>query len=96
VKVRFHPAARDEFLEAIRYYESISDALGLSFEEVIYKGLDAICRDPFAGFAIDERLRRLVILEFPYSIIYANTAQTVIVLAIAYSSRCPKYWEERD
>ncbi len=39
--------------------------------------------------------RRLVMQRFPFSIVYLDELDSVIVVAVAHSKRKPGYWKDR-
>ena len=47
--LRFHPAARDEFIESTLYYEAARPGLGAQFRDAVRVGLDQIVVHPEIG-----------------------------------------------
>jgi len=48
MKVSFHPEAKEEFFEAINYYEECQEGLGLEFAKEIYSTIQRIIHFPEA------------------------------------------------
>jgi hypothetical protein len=66
--LRVHPEARREFNDAIDYYERESPGLGLIFTNEVDAGFARIRQCPDAAPQITQRVRRLVLAKFPYSL----------------------------
>jgi hypothetical protein len=62
----FHPAAEDEFLDAIEYYENREEGLGLDFAIEVYATIDRATRHPSAWPVLDGEVRRCQTKRFPY------------------------------
>jgi plasmid stabilization system protein ParE len=43
----------------------------------------------------DEDVRRIVVPDFPYLVVYLVTDDEIIILAVAHTRRRPGYWRER-
>ncbi len=66
----FHPGAKEEFLEAIEFYQSCSAGLGLEFANEIYSTIQRIIQFPTAWSKFSENTRRCLTKRFPFGIIY--------------------------
>lgn len=92
-------AASLELADAAEWYESRQSGLGIRFLGEVRAGFDRIDHMPFAGSpwlhaAVPVGTRRVVLLTFPYSIVYV-TDPRIVVVAIAHASRDPTYWIDR-
>ncbi|MHB8473882.1 MAG: type II toxin-antitoxin system RelE/ParE family toxin [Gammaproteobacteria bacterium] len=47
------------------------------------------------GAAGARGIKRLILKRFPYAIVVRETAEEIIVVAIAHQSRRPRYWRYR-
>lgn len=95
-----HPAARDDLLEAVDWYEDQESSLGERLSAEITAGVLFIRRWPEAASAYHGRsrlpyIRRKRIDVFPYGIIYIVRDAEVIVVAYAHERRRPGYWRGR-
>lgn len=94
---RFHPEARIDFLEALEFYTEVSVKLGNQFTSEVERIVDHICEYPEAAQKIDDQVgvRRIVIHQFPFAIVYAVKTDVIIILAVMHTSRRPGYWKNR-
>jgi toxin ParE1/3/4 len=92
---RFHPEAREEFRQAICWYRarnfSISTELRVTVSTTIRIVVDAPLRWP----TYLHGTRRFVLQRFPFSIVYLDDPDLVVIIAVAHSKRRPGYWKER-
>jgi plasmid stabilization system protein ParE len=95
MKVSFHPEAKEEFFEAINYYEECQEGLGLEFAKEIYSTIQRIIHFPEAWSKMSENTRRCLVNRFPYGVIYSITEEEIIILAVMQLNREPGYWKER-
>ncbi|MCA9431916.1 MAG: type II toxin-antitoxin system RelE/ParE family toxin [Candidatus Omnitrophica bacterium] len=91
----FHRAAKRELDEAVEYYEDCRLGLGYEFHEEIYRTISRILEYPEAWTQISPRTRRCLTKRFPYGVIYQIKEDRIRVIAVAHSSRRPRYWSER-
>ncbi len=97
MKYFFHPDAREEFLEAIDYYESCSSGLGLEFADEVYNAIQRVIHFPAAWSQFSENTRRCLTKRFPFGVIYQvldNKAE-ILIIAVMQSNRKPDYWKKR-
>jgi hypothetical protein len=89
----FHPAASDEHLESVAYYESQQPGLGAlyldEFDRIMGFVSDAPTRYPIEK---QPDIRRIQMQKFPFSVLYRVSSNTLQVLAIAHHKRRPQYW----
>jgi len=95
-RLRLHPGARRELIEAARYYEGENPGLGGVFLARMQRAFDRILALPEACPVSRGSLRIKVLESFPYSVHYAVLADDVIIIvSIAHQSRRPFYWGDR-
>ena len=92
----FHPAARLEFVEATGFYESQRPGLGAAFSRQVVATIETIAQTPDRWRLITPKLRRCLVQTYPYAIIYRETGNGVLVVAVAHTSRRPGYWSSRS
>ncbi len=91
----FHPEAKDEFNEAIEYYEGCGLGLGYDFSIEVYTAIQNIINHPTAWPIIEEGVRRCLVNRFPYGIIYSIEGNGIFILAVMHLHRHPDYWKNR-
>jgi len=93
--ISFHGAAEAELNEAAGYYELESTGLGRAYLEDVGLAVDQISRFPEAAPLLLGRVRRKILLKFPYAVIYSLRETQIRILAIAHLKRRPYYWRVR-
>jgi toxin ParE1/3/4 len=95
MKTLFHTLARREMNEAADYYEAAMNGLGKQFLDEISYAVQFIRKHPKACPQVDERIRRMVLDRFPYSLFYSVLPDKIWILAVAHQKRRPSYWVNR-
>jgi plasmid stabilization system protein ParE len=97
MEYRLSDGASADLREALDYYASRSDDLSERFLATVADATAEILQHP-GRYPREERLRRkhevrrFLLSDFPYSLIYEVQVDTVVVVAIAHHSRHPTYW----
>jgi toxin ParE1/3/4 len=94
-KILFHDLARKELLDVRDYYDELVYGLGKSFVLELEKSLRVIKSNPLAYPIIREKIRKAVVIKFPYSVLYRLDNDKVYILAIMHQKRKPNYWASR-
>ncbi len=95
MKYSFHPLARKELNEAIEYYNACQNSLGIEFAKEVYKAIQLILQLPQAWSPLSKNTRRCITNRFPYGIIYQETEDEIIIIAIMQLNKEPTYWHDR-
>lgn len=100
VRWREHPAARQEFLDALAWYDDQVPGLGGRLADAFAESIQFIREWPNAAALFPGRSRTLLVRTqgidvFPYRIIYVVREGDVVVVAYAHERRRPGYWRER-
>ena len=95
MKAEFHPTASDEIVETTAYYESEVPGLGDRFIAEVESIIEVLCDQPNIGQSVGDKLRRILLARFPYSLIYSIESERIWVIAVAHHRRRPGYWQER-
>jgi plasmid stabilization system protein ParE len=96
VRIRVLPEARAEAREARRWLrQHASPRQVVAFEQELRSALRQVREFPESGSPQTAGTRRLVLREFPYSIVYRVEPDVVTVFAVAHTSRRPGYWRGR-
>jgi plasmid stabilization system protein ParE len=91
----FLPEARREFLEAVDRYESTSAGLGGEFVTDVEDVLSRIRVFPRHGSPSAGGVRRISLRRFPFSIVYLEGREGILIVAVAHQRRSPFYWQDR-
>ena len=91
----FEEHALQELRDAISYYESIDLDLGIDFRKAVESAISLILQFPKAWPQVSSSTRRCRTKRFPYGIIYRVKNNEIEILAVAHSSREPRYWVNR-
>jgi toxin ParE1/3/4 len=90
-----HPDADFELEAGITWYAGRSVDVAIRFRDVIRLAV-AVARDrPERGPSFLHGTRRLVLKDFPYSIVYKAYAERTVIYAFAHDKRKPGYWKSR-
>jgi len=90
-----HEAAEAELNEAADFYDLESPGLGTVFIDEVQRAIASIARFPDASPLIQGRLRRRLLIKFPYSLVYSVRPTEIRILAVAHQKRRPFYWRGR-
>jgi plasmid stabilization system protein ParE len=92
---RFHPEAREDFRDAIRWYRSRSPIVATEFRGMVSDVIREIVQTPQRWPKYLHGTRRYVLHRFPFSIIYLDDPNVLVIIAVAHSKRKPGYWKRR-
>ncbi|MFM9905578.1 MAG: type II toxin-antitoxin system RelE/ParE family toxin [Pyrinomonadaceae bacterium] len=88
--------------EALAEYERAAEYYGLKeigmderFADCIESAIEGICSAPKMWPVIEDEVRRRVTHNFPYSIVYIELEQLIVIIAVMHDSREPGYWRKR-
>lgn len=94
-ELRFHPEARIEFRESAYLYRERNPQIAVTFRVSVSDGVRRILQSPLQCPQYLFGTRRCVLHTFPFSIVYLEQPETVIVIAVAHHKRRPGYWKSR-
>lgn len=95
MKVRLHPAARDELRGARLWYEERSPLSGAAFIQEVDATVSRITDAPLLYPLIEYGARRVVLRRFPFNVLYRVTTGEIVIIAVAHQKRRPLYWSGR-
>ncbi|MFV2045361.1 MAG: type II toxin-antitoxin system RelE/ParE family toxin [Anaerolineales bacterium] len=95
MRVEFATPASSEFLAAIDFYESTDASLGLDFIEDVEQAVQLIAEFASIGSPAPSSTRRAHLRRFPYALVYQETSELIIVVAVEHHRRKPGFWEDR-
>ena len=91
----FHPEARVELREAVKFYESERQGVGADFVREVRAAVEHILEHPMSGSPAPAGTRRKVLPHFPYLLFYRFEQAEVTIVAVAHQRRRPGYWQPR-
>ena len=95
MKIVLHPAADEEFSEAVAYYAAIDVSLGQRFHLEMERLMRKVCAHPKSFRQFDPPARRHFSSCFPYGIIYLELDDRLWIVAVMHMKRKPGYWKSR-
>ena len=96
MNIVFVPEAKNEFLDAIAYYEEARSGLGERFKGEADRCILWIADHHELYRVRPEGYRRINLRAFPYNIPFITRSSALWILAVAHSSRKPEYWISRQ
>lgn len=93
--IEFLAEAREEFYEAVAYYELRQTGLGLRFAREIMKATVDMGNNPGLYRERPGGFRRMNLHVFPYYLAFFIRRESLIIAAVAHASRSPRYWRDR-
>lgn len=91
----FHPLAEEELGEAAAYYEAHVQELGRVFVSAVEAAVAQIFAHPEAGPPVTKTVRKKILRQFPYTLLYRVLDQEIRILAVMHHKRRPYYWRGR-
>jgi plasmid stabilization system protein ParE len=95
MNLQFLEPARQEFTDAVAYYNQQRQGLGVEFADEVRLAIDRITEYPEAWPLVAKKTRRCRTKRFPYGIIYQIRGATLIVVAVLHLRREPRSWKSR-
>ncbi|MEA1968982.1 MAG: type II toxin-antitoxin system RelE/ParE family toxin [Thermodesulfobacteriota bacterium] len=87
--------AEEDLKETYLWYESKRKGLGHDFLLQVDAKLQLIERDPLLFTEQYKGVRCSLTKRFPYKILYHTEGQNIIVIAVIYGGRSPKWMKQR-
>ncbi len=96
VEVEFHPDAHQEYLDALAWYITHSEALGRRFQQALKEAINYITEEPQRCAVFEDDIRWKRLHRFPYVVYFEHSSDDrVKVMAVAHGRRRPGYWYGR-
>jgi len=94
--VRLRPAARDEYDEAVDWFESRRPGDGGKFIDAIQATFDRLAANPRMHGVVRGDVRRAIVGRYKYYCVYYRVrSDHVEVLSVFHASRDPGDWQSR-
>ena len=99
-RLRLHPAAGEEFVDAAPWYLSIGNALGRDFQQELEAAMGLLMQSPIPAVPHPRLpaalgLRRVILRRFPYDLVFIERQNEIHIIALAHHARRPGYWRSR-
>jgi len=94
-KLRFDASARAELLHETKFYGATRPGTGIKFQSAVQAALDRIRRSPATGRPDEAGCRRLRVKGFPFSLVYREEQDEVVIYAVRPDAKDPGYWRQR-
>lgn len=95
MSVRLLEPAQAELDDAITWYAEQAPGLGDAFLIETLKTIQLIKQYPTAWHPLTPQIRRCRLRRFPYSLVYTQDGNDLLVVAVAHQHRKPGYWRTR-
>ena len=96
MSIALHPLAEEELWDAVQYYANVSAITANAFYEQYLHTRRLILTAPQLYPVVrSPDIRKHVMQQFPYSVVYRTTADDTQILALAHHKRRPFYWAQR-
>jgi hypothetical protein len=93
---RYLPSAREELNEAAARYEALVPGLGDAFLDDVERAVETVRESPGIGVATQRKFRKMILRRFPFSIVYVECGEEIVIVAVAHQCRRPGYWRRRQ
>jgi len=93
--IRLLPEARAEFIAASDWYEQRHTGLGAAFVARVREVLQQMAAHPRRYPWVYQDIRKAVVQQFPYIVLYREEAEEILVIAVFHTSRNPSVWQGR-
>jgi len=94
-RARFVAPAREEFLAEVAYYSQARPGQGARFATAVEEATARALAFPLSGSPAEPSVRRVIVKNFPFSVVYRPETDGIVVFAVAHHSRLPGYWRDR-
>ncbi len=94
-RIRIRSEAQEEINEAFEWYFRRSPEAADGFLTEIGASMSQIAAHPQLYPPYTKNTRRRVLAGFPYSVIFQEKDDVILVVAVAHAKRRPGYWRGR-
>jgi len=94
-RLRIHSQAQEEINEAFDWYFKRNPEAAGAFLTEVGASLAQIASQPQLYPIYTKNTRRRVLAKFPYSVIFQEKDDVILIVAVAHAKRRPGYWRKR-
>lgn len=91
----FHPEARKELTDAVRWYNARAPGLGADLRREVADAKARIVAAPELFGVLEENVRCCLVNRFPYGVLYEIRPKCIFIVAVMHLQREPGYWKYR-
>ena len=93
--VRYLTGAILEFERTVDRYATRSPKIAAAFIDEVLKAVGQLSAFPESAPYLDSPIRRKVLKNYPFSLLYYLNDQQVVIIAIMHDRQPPDYWKSR-
>ncbi|MCP4217031.1 MAG: type II toxin-antitoxin system RelE/ParE family toxin [bacterium] len=95
MKYSFHPQAKKELKDAVKYYNVCGAGLGFVFFQEVQATIQRILQYPKSWTKLSKKTRQCLTRRYPYAVIFQEVDAGIIIIAVMHLKRKPGYWLKR-
>lgn len=96
IEVVFHRLAAAEYRAARNWYAARSTQVAARFRSAVDHAVQRIASNVSGQARLGRKYRWARVRQFPYVLVFRErSAETIMVVAVAHTSRRPGYWRHR-
>lgn len=88
-------AAEVDYSNALSWYAQQDVAVAEQFDTEFDRVMQTIAEDPSRFPLCDDRHHFYLMRRFPYQLIFREAADHWVIVAVAHTSRKPRFWSDR-
>ncbi len=93
--LQYHPEARLEILQVIEWYFAQEKSLAAEFDAELRQAERNIIDFPDFWHLLEGGYRRYHLKRFPYSVVYRQEGEVLLVVSVAGHKQPQNYWRKR-
>ncbi len=94
-RVRFHPEAETEMVQAAIHYKAQEPKLVSRFLVSVQDAISRIQISPLLYQLVEGGARRRMTRTFPFGVVYRDGVDAIEIIAVMHMHREPGYWRSR-
>jgi toxin ParE1/3/4 len=94
-ELRITSAVEQDYAEALTWYAERDVRAAENFDAEMDRAIQSISEDPGRFPRCDDRHHFYLMRRFPYQLIFREAGDHWVVIAIAHTSRKPRFWANR-
>lgn len=95
VELLISSAAEHDYAEALNWYAVRDVRAAEDFDAEFHRAILSIAEDPDRFPRCDERHHFYLMRRFPHQLIFRKASDHWVLIAVAHTSRRPRFWSDR-
>jgi toxin ParE2 len=95
MNIRFLTVADHEVADAVAWYDQQGNDVSRGFLDDLDRAVRLAKTYPLLATQLEPKIHRLLLVRYPYSLIYGIDNDTLVIIAVAHQQREPSYWANR-